>query len=134
VPPDAQPPPSAVSGDATVRASIVSRMKQAERTQRIERSQSPEGQALDVILALTAERTDPFIPIGEIASTFATKHGHEYDRPITARYVGHLLRTRLRLRTWKRHGTFVLGTKENEHLALLLTRYGVDAPRVEDRH
>jgi hypothetical protein len=111
--------------DTTVRASIVSRMKQAERTQRIERSQSPEGHVLDVILALTTERTDPFIPIGDIAAAFAKQHGHEYDRPITARYVGHLLRTRLRLRTWKRHGTFVLGTKENEHLALLLDRYGI---------
>jgi hypothetical protein len=110
--------------DTSVRASIVSRMKQAERTQRIERSASPEGQVLDVILSLMRDTTDPFIPIGDIARAFAKQHGHEYDRPITARYVGHLLRTRLRLRTWKRHGTFVLGTKDNEHLVLLAERYG----------
>jgi hypothetical protein len=121
-----------VIDDATVRASIVSRMKQAERTQRIERSASPEGQVLDVILSLTRDTTDPFIPIGDIARAFSKQHGHEYDRPITARYVGHLLRTRLRLRTWKRHGTFVLGTKDNEHLALLATRYGAAIP--EERH
>jgi hypothetical protein len=117
-----------VTSDRSVRASIVTRMKQAERAQRQERGATPEGQVLDVMLTLMSERTEPFIPIGEIATTFAKRFGHEYDRAITARYIGHLLRTRLRLRTWKRHGTFVLGTKENEHLTLLAERYGITTP------
>lgn len=111
--------------DATVRASITSRMKGAERAQRMERSATPEGQVLDVVLSLFQDEDRPFIPIGEITEVFIEKFGKEYDRPITARYVGHLIRTRLRLSTWKRHGNFVLGTKEREQLALLAERYGI---------
>jgi hypothetical protein len=110
--------------DEAVRQSIRDRMRSSEELVRTERSQSPEGHALQAVLSLMAECANPFIPIGDIAAEFARRFGHEYDRPITARYVGHLLRARLRLPTWKRHGTFVLGTSDTEHLALLRERYG----------
>jgi hypothetical protein len=111
--------------DEAVRESIRDRMRSSEELVRSERSQSPEGHALQAVLSLMDDRTDPFIPIGDIATAFTKRFGREYDRPITARYVGHLLRTRLRLPTWKRHGTFVLGTSDTEHLALLSERYGI---------
>jgi hypothetical protein len=114
-----------VIDDEAVRQSIRDRMRSSEEMVRSERSQSPEGHALQVVLSLRPERPDPFIPVGDIATAFAKRFGHEYDRPITARYVGHLLRTRLRLPTWKRHGTFVLGTNDTEYLALLRDRYGL---------
>lgn len=113
----------AVIDDQALRRSIQDRMKESEREIRAERSSTPEGQVLDVILSLAPDQE--FIPVGEITEVMNERFGKEYDRPLTARYVGHLIRTRLRLHTWKRHGNFVLGTKEREQLALLAERYGV---------
>jgi hypothetical protein len=114
----------AVIDDQALRQSIQDRMKESEREIRAERSSSPEGQVLDVILSLVDG--EHFIPVGEITEVMIERFGKEYDRPLTARYVGHLIRTRLRLHTWKRHGNFVLGTNEREQLALLAERYGVE--------
>jgi hypothetical protein len=120
----------AVIDDQALRRSIQDRMKESEREIRAERSSSPEGQVLDVILSLAGD--EEFIPIGEITEVMIERFGKEYDRPLTARYVGHLIRTRLRLHTWKRHGNFVLGTKEREQLALLAERYGVRLDEARD--
>jgi hypothetical protein len=120
----------AVIDDQALRRSIQDRMRESERETRAERSSTPEGQVLDVIFSLLGD--EEFIPIGEITEVMIERFGKEYDRPLTARYVGHLIRTRLRLHTWKRHGNFVLGTKEREQLTLLAERYGCRVPNLRD--
>jgi len=108
-----------------VRRSIQKRMAGSERVQKSERSATTEGQVLDVVMSLVAERPEPFLPVGDIANAFVKRYGTEYERPITPRYIGHLLRTRLRLQTYKRHGTFVLMAGNHAHLNVLAERYGV---------
>ena len=117
-----------VIDDVAVRHSIQKRMAGSEQAQKNERSATTEGQVLDVVLSLAAERAEPFVPVGDIATAFVKRYGAEYERPITPRYIGHLLRTRLRLQTYKRHGTFVLMTGNHAHLTVLAGRYGVEAP------
>ena len=79
-----------VIGDAVVRRSIQTRMAAGERAQKNERSATTEGQVLDVVLSLADERTESFVPVGDIAGAFAKRFGAEYERPITPRYIGHL--------------------------------------------
>lgn len=117
-----------VIDDASVRQSIRKRMASVERSAKIERSGSPEGQVLEVVLSLIGSDTRPYVPIGEITTAFVKRYGREYERVITPRYVGHLLRNRLRLQTYKRHGNFVLPTAKMEHLNVLAERYGVRHP------
>jgi hypothetical protein len=57
--------------------------------------------------------------------SFIERFGAEYQRPITPRYVGHLIRNRLRLYTYKRHGSFVLPLGQEEHFTVLAARYGL---------
>ena len=65
-----------------------------------------EGQTLSVLgkVILTREATVPF---PEIAAAFVTQHGSEYDRPITNRWIGGVLR-RSQASLYKSNGIFVL--------------------------
>ena len=76
-----------------------------ERQLYAERSNSPEAGVLEVLTTLLADETRRAIPIAEITAAFVERFGVEYERPISNRYVGGLLRTRLRLLTYKSHGS-----------------------------
>ena len=115
-----------VVGDPTLTAHIRSHMAGTEKQLRVERSGSPEGQLLDVVLTLTGKDSVTPITVTAITEAFVERFGKEYERPITPRYVGHLLRNRLRLATYKRHGNFVLPTTQAAHLRVLAERYGIE--------
>lgn len=115
----------AVATDDTLRTAIRRGAGAMEAALEMSRASSPEAQVLEVILALKSEGEHEYLTIGDITNTFVAQFGKEYDRPITPRYVGHLVRNRLRLFTYKRHGSFVLPMTQEEHLRLLGERYGV---------
>jgi hypothetical protein len=92
---------------------------------RVERSASPEGELLELLVELIEEAQETYIPLAEITGLFIDRHGSDYERPITNRYIGHLLRKRLRLATYKRHGVYVLPLTEKAKILVLATRYGI---------
>lgn len=122
-----------VIDDELVRASIRKRMAQVERSAKIDRSGSPEGQVLEIVLSLIGADARPYVPISDITAAFVKRYGAEYERVITPRYVGHILRNRLRLETYKRHGNFVLPTAKTDHLTVLAERYGITRPSSSSR-
>ena len=90
-----------------------------------ERGLRREAHILEIVVELMAPKNRPIIPIAEIAGLLLERHGAEYDRPITNRWVGSILR-RLNLRTYKSHGTYVLPVAERGKLDLLCARYGLE--------
>jgi hypothetical protein len=44
------------------------------------------------------------MPLAEVTAAFSERCGGEYDRPITIRYVGLILRRTLGIRPYKSHG------------------------------
>lgn len=91
-----------------------------------ERGLRREAQILEIVAELMAAENRPSVSIAEIAGLFLERHGTEYDRPITNRWVGGILR-RLNLRTYKSHGTYILPATERGKLDLLCARYGLGA-------
>jgi hypothetical protein len=91
-----------------------------------ERGLRREAQILEIVAELMMPKNRLVIPIAEIAGLLLERHGAEYDRPITNRWVGGILR-RLNLRTYKSHGTYVLPAAERGKLDLLCARYGLEA-------
>ena len=114
--------------DETLRAEIRRNVGAADQTVRIERSASPEGQLLEVILSIEDGGT-AYLAVSEITEAFIARFGKEYERPITPRYVGHLLRNRLRLATYKRHGNYVIPAGQSAHLRVLAERYGIETKK-----
>lgn len=114
-----------VSDDDKLRDDIRLSAKTMEQSLRADRSASPEAQVLEVVLSLSETKDRRYIAVAEITGMFIKRFGSEYERPITPRYIGYLLRNRLRLYTYKRHGNYVLPPTQAEHLAVLAERYGI---------
>ena len=89
-----------------------------------ERSASTEGQLLAVLWRLLAEAGEKTLALSEIAATFTSEHGADYERPITNRWIGSVLR-RLGILLYKSNGVFVLVPRQRERINALCVRYGV---------
>jgi hypothetical protein len=89
-----------------------------------ERGLSVEAQVLEVLISLMG--TEPKnITVAAITDELFRRYGSEYERPITNRWVGSLLRKRLHLRTYKSHGVYMVTTTP-ENIDYLCSRYGID--------
>jgi hypothetical protein len=79
--------------------------------------------------ALAADEGKP-IPVGALATTLKENAGAAaVGRPLTARYVGFLLRSRLGVETERRQGVYVVPEAERGKLLSLRQRYGQDESR-----
>ena len=84
-----------------------------------------EAQVLEILAELMAGSERPVIPVAEIAAEFIERYGFEYERPITNRWIGSILRKRLNIGTYKSHGVYVVPMRDRSKIELLCGRYGV---------
>jgi hypothetical protein len=90
-----------------------------------DRGMETEAQLLEVIRDLAVSSADGRLAVKEIASFFADRHGDDYERKVTAKWVGGLLRKKLNLKPRKSNGVFVIPPEEAPKLARLYEKYGV---------
>ena len=90
-----------------------------------ERSASAEAGILEIVAEMLSEPDKSNVPVANVTSAFMARFGHEYERPITNRFVGGILRKRLRLLTYKSHGVYVVPASERPKVDQLCIRYGV---------
>lgn len=89
------------------------------------RSLSVEAELVETICELIGDESAvTHVAVGVIASSLRQKVGGEFERPITSRYVGQLLRGDLGLFTFKKHGNYVLPSSEYEKVKQIAKRYG----------
>lgn len=112
----------AVAQDETVREELLSLARSYHEDLLEERGVSLEAKLLEVIADLQKE--DRPLAIGEIAAWFADRHGEDYER-VTPKWVGGLVRKRLRLKTRKSNGVYVIAETEGRKLRRLYERYGL---------
>jgi hypothetical protein len=98
-----------------------------ERELRATQAATSEGELLEVLHELFETTTEDSISVGDITSHYIARFGKEYTRPITSRYVGFLLRKRLHLIPYKRHGVYVLSLSEKPKIEALCARYGIES-------
>lgn len=91
-----------------------------------ERGTEAEGQVLQIIYDMM---TSPFytpLLVKDITSRFGDYHGAEYERKITGKWIGNIIRKKLCLRTYKTHGNYMISSSERLKLHLLFERYGIN--------
>ena len=115
-----------IVSDESLRAELRSVALEAQRGIVAERGLLVEAQVLEILAELMVSSNKPVIPVGEIATALIERYGSEYDRPITNRWVGSILKKRLNVPTYKSHGVFVVPVSERPKIELLCRRYGVD--------
>jgi hypothetical protein len=113
--------------DPIVRAELREVARERHREIVADRGMDIEAQVLEVIKNL--EGLDSKLSVGEITAAFIDHYGREYERPITNKWIGYIIRRKLRIRTQKSHGVFIIPLGEQERLRRLYDKYGiVDAP------
>ncbi len=90
-----------------------------------ERGLLAEAQVLEILAELMEASQRPVIPVADIASGLVERYGEEYERPITNKWLGGLLRKRLNIYTYKSHGVYVVPTTQRGKIEILCARYGV---------
>jgi hypothetical protein len=93
-----------------------------------DRGTDMEAQILEVIRDLIGTSTFGRISINETATELARRYGDDYDRKITAKWIGSVIRRSLQLKTVKSNGVFVLADSEKPKLARLYEKFGLSGP------
>jgi hypothetical protein len=114
-----------VVSDESLRAELRSLALEAQLGLVAERGLLVEAQVLEILAELMATTERAVVPVGEMAKGLIERYGEEYDKPITNRWIGGILRKRLNILTYKSHGVYVVPMSERSKVELLCGRYGV---------
>ncbi len=120
-----------IIADPQARADMYALAERYHREMITERSMDMEAQVLQIIHDMLAAPLTPTLTVKEITSWFVDRYGEEYERKITAKWIGSIIRKRLQLRTQKSHGVFVIPLTEEPKLARLFEKYGIDIKEPE---
>ena len=91
----------------------------------IDRGFDTEAHVLEVIRDMAARSSTAPVAIKELARQFSDRHAADYDRKITPKWIGNIVRRNLQLRTHKSHGVFVVTPGQVSRLARLYDQYGL---------
>jgi hypothetical protein len=89
-----------------------------------ERGMDMEAQILEIIRDLFASG-EARPSVKDITNWFTDKYGADYERKITAKWIGGIIRKRLNLKPQKSHGVFVIPLSEKLKLERLYEKYGI---------
>ena len=81
-----------------------------------DRGASMDAQVLTVIRRLMETSNKSSIAIKDITDLFTRVYSKDYDRQVTSRWLGYLVRRKLNLFTQKSHGVFVIPVSERPKL------------------
>lgn len=113
-----------VIGDDATRAELIDLAQRYHRDLQEERGMSTEARVLAVIRDIRMSE-DPTLSVKAIATWFEDRHGDDYERKITAKWIGWIIRCRLHLKTQKRNGVYGIGDAESRSMRRLFERYGI---------
>lgn len=95
--------------DGALRAKIQAAASALDAQVKAERADIPEALVLEVIYDLIKrDNTKNAILVQAVTAFMRDRFVSEFERPITHRYIGMLVRTRLHLPTYKRNGIYVI--------------------------
>jgi hypothetical protein len=115
-----------VVSDLKLRATLKEAAREAQSALVAERGLSIEGQVLEVLADLMRTAEGLGVPVGAVSAALAKRYGQEYERPVTDRWVGAIIRKRLNLRTYKSHGVYVIPAAQRLDIEQLCLRYGIE--------
>lgn len=120
-------PLMSVVDDAQIRSDLLELARQYQRDMIADRGLSTEAQVLEVVREVLLATDEPNLAVKEITARFAERFGDEYERKVTARWIGGILRRKLRLLTERRHGAYVIPREAFPQITRLIERYGLEA-------
>lgn len=111
--------------DATAREKIRAVARQYQREIVSDRGLGTEAQVLEVIQDLIVLDGERPLSIRDITARFAEVYGHEYQKKITAKWIGFYVNKRLRLKGSRTRDGYVIPLSEKPRLDQLFEKYGL---------
>jgi hypothetical protein len=115
--------------DDTARADILELARRYNREMIADRALDTEAQVLQVVKEIIAAKQLP--SVNAITTWFTDRYGESYERRVTPKWIGGIIRKRLNLKTQKSHGVFVIPLSEEPKLMRLYERFGITATTAE---
>lgn len=114
-----------VIDDGAIRVELRDLARRYQHDLVTERGMSTEAQVMDVINELLLLSDEPRLSIKEITRQFVERYGDEYERKVTNKWIGGILRKRLGLKPQRVHGTFVIPLEDLPRLNRLRDKFGL---------
>ncbi len=107
--------------------------KRYNREMIADRGMDMEAQILEIIRdMLSSPYGEQRLPLKDITSWFVDRHGMDYERKLTSKWIGTIVRKRLNLKTQKSHGVYVIPLTEQPKLERLYEKYGISPKESEE--
>lgn len=124
----------AVLDDEGVRANLRTFARRLQQQTVADRGLELEGRVLEIIRALADSDETGRLAVKDITQWFADRYGEEYDGKVSTRWIGHVIRRKLLIRTQKSHGAYLIPPAEFGKLTLLYEKYGIgERPPADDQ-
>jgi len=111
--------------DQTARSELQELARRYHREMVAERGLDAEAQVLGIIRDLLASPYEARLSVKDITSWFIDRHGNDYEKKITGKWIGWMIRKRLGLKTDRSHGEFLIPASETAKLDRLYEKYGL---------
>lgn len=111
--------------DAEAREELRSLAQQTQTALVAERGLLAEAHVLEVLAELMEASERTVVAVADVAAGLIERYGSEYERPVTNRWVGGILRKRLNLQTYKSHGVYVVPLTDRSKVRHLCGMYGI---------
>ena len=121
----------AIIEDTKAREDLQELARKYHREMIADRSADMEAQVLEIIRDLL-DSGDSSLSVKDITNWFVDRHGEEYERKITAKWIGNIIRRKLALKTQKSHGVFLIAPQEVSKLPRLYEKYGITPKESND--
>lgn len=120
----------AIIDDPAAREEVRALARRYNRELVSDRGHETEAHVLEVIRDILAS-PEQRLSIKDITAWFSDRHGEDYERKVTSKWMGWVIRRKLRLRTERTRDGYIIRPEERSRIARLFERYGVsgDDPR-----
>ena len=115
--------------DPDVRAEIGDQLKRNQSERLEQRQSTTEARVVAVLIARTAMDNGFPVTIGALTAAFNAKFASEYPKPVSDRWIGHVLRKMLRISAHRSNGVYVVPASEIHKIKALSARYSGESPR-----
>lgn len=114
-----------IIGEPQAREDLRELARKYNREMIAERGTQSEAQVLEIIRDMLVSPYEVRLTIRDITSWFIDRHQQDYEKKITTKWIGWLIRRKLGLKTQRSHGAFLIPVTERLKLERLYERYGI---------
>lgn len=111
--------------DPKVREHILTYAKDCADQARIDKGMRKEAELLKLMHTYYQQNDTP-LTITELTRLFIKIYARHYDHKITPKWIGGIVRTKLRMSTRKRNGVYVISEHQQDRRALLNKKFDID--------